>query len=302
MKERAFLSFRKAYLFRLEDREYQYRSIKVDPPKADVFICGSDQIWNPRHVSEKDWPYFWLGFCGGNTQRIAYAPSFSCDSLAENVIEKWRLYAEGFNSVSVREKSGIGLARTLGREDAVLVPDPTFLIDEDSYEKINRNVETPKSYVFEYIVDKKSLKASRMIYKQVTRSGLKRIGIHPFKYHLVSIIRVLLDRCYEPGEWIYLLKNAELVITDSFHCLVFSVLFRRKFILILREGGVNTRVMNLLELLGLQECAVKTGTSGEVEKALRADINWEKVTEGVRELRVIGRTFLEGALKNTSSK
>ena len=130
-RKEAFDRFTAAYLD-LTARYASNEELKANPPVADVFFAGSDQIWNPLFPNGKD-PAFYLDFVQRGT-RAAYAASFSVDDFPEALRAATAGYLKRFDHVAVREKSGLAILHSLGVEDAVSVLDPVFLLDRAQWE------------------------------------------------------------------------------------------------------------------------------------------------------------------------
>ena len=125
-------------------RDFERRHVACYPPKAftqkdklpllgqryDAVICGSDQVWCPR-ITGGDLSYF-LDFCGENTRRISYAPSFGGETFSEEFYRQIGPELERFSALSVREMPGIRIVENLTGREAALVADPTFLVEKES--------------------------------------------------------------------------------------------------------------------------------------------------------------------------
>ena len=142
--------------------KYQsYQELLKTPPNYDVYITGSDQVWNNKLVCSINednaisYPYY-LDFGDESIIRVAYAPSFGSSEISSDLKINIKKCLSRFNSISVREKSGVEIVKSLGYSDAKLMPDPTFLLSKDEYLNIKTsNVQNKEAYVYSYI-DRKS--------------------------------------------------------------------------------------------------------------------------------------------------
>lgn len=217
---------------------YSEEQLLQAPPMADAYFCGSDQIWGGKL------PYY-LNFAPNNKKKIAWAPSFGG-------ITKWdRTYEEQiaglisrFDFLGVREQSGVEVCHRLGRTDAVKVIDPTLLLTQQDYDRIREKIESEKPYAFVYLL------------KNTISCGLDEIFsyIKSLGLDVKFVNNTEIGDEYAPvyptvGEWVDMLASASLVITNSFHATVFSLLYERPFITIPLAGiysRMNGRIEELL--------------------------------------------------------
>ena len=235
-----FEQFRQEYLNCT--KVYTLEELQNDPPVADIFVVGSDQIWNTHDG------IYYLSWVHDKIRKIAYAASFGgCDTLPDGkTLSEW---LKRFDYVSVREQSGVEICVNAGRRDAVCVVDPTMLLTATDYLKI-ASQELPKDkYLFIYFLGTRTIINWKEIHAFAKEKGLKIIYVasqgqeDKFKHTQASI-----------HEWLSLIANAEYVITNSFHGTVFTLLFGRKFLTYSVTGvaiKMNDRITTLLNPLGL---------------------------------------------------
>jgi len=295
-----FLEFQERHLHIGSHRYLAIRELQSAPPAADAYICGSDQIWNPaigcqgtdEHVS-------WLDFGNEGIRRVAYAASCCVSHLDRDVRARWAAYARRFHAVSVREKDAVDLMKTLGRADAVWVPDPTLLLDDSAYASIQPKAPRPDCpFVFCYVLpgDNATL-ASR-----VTAIARSVLGVDCCESRPHSLIHNLCrggPLTLSPGEWLDRLRRSCFVVTNSFHALAFSLIYRRPFVVLLRAGMThekNSRITSLLSVAGLEDRAVATFDRAQVERLCCQEIKWDQVHARLTRFREIGCRFLHDAL------
>jgi hypothetical protein len=240
---RNFEIFKKKYIS-FTDKEYTIDMLRENPPKADVYICGSDQIWGSFS------PFYYLDF-GINTKRISYAASFGPMEKKKALLKQISLWIKQFDIVTVRENKGLELCKKLGRQDAICVIDPTLLLTRSHYMQIMEPYNVDKEYIFLYMLGNKTTVDIKGIYDFARKENLEVIYVasqgQKDKY----------DKTYPTIEqWIFLLSNAKYVITNSYHGAIFSIIMNKQFLLLPLSGffkATNDRFHTLLTKYDLQD-------------------------------------------------
>ena len=241
---RNFDEFRNKY-FCLTDKVYEQDELLDNFPDADAYICGSDQIW-----AGINWVNY-LGFVSDGIKKIAYAPSFGGVKFSDSEKQVLANYIKHFDVVTVREHSGVDLCKSLGRMDATLVPDPTFLLSDKDYTIIMDNDEDKKKYLFLYLLGNETKIDMDSVYSFAERKGLEVVYVAS---------QGLIDK-YEKvfptvERWMSLLKHADYVLTNSFHGMAFSIIFNKNFMVVPLSGihkRMNDRIDTILLKYGLQD-------------------------------------------------
>lgn len=223
--------------------------------KLKGYVVGSDQVWRPAYSATVS--SFFLDFLPDPEYiKISYAASFGIDIwpfTKENSTELGNLL-KAFKAVSVREDSAVALCRTHWGVDAKLLLDPTLLLDKQDYMDLCQlQPDEDNKKVMVYMLDKNLSKIN--IVKEVSKVlGLlvNEVGAKG-KYWDVGSKGI--EKCIVPpvSEWIAGFMNAGFVVTDSFHGMVFSILFEKPFICIGNKTRGITRFTSLLKLLGLED-------------------------------------------------
>lgn len=266
-------------------KEYSVMS-EIKEDDYSIVIAGSDQIWNIT-IQDHDDSYFlpWVK----NAKRVAYAPSFGAKKISDNTdnIDKYKKYLNNFDALSVRENNGQEwIKEMIGKEVPVLL-DPTLLLDRKDYEEIeNKDIEIEDKYIFFY-----SPSFDRNICKFVKRIadkyGLKVItwSTKSYYFKMVKSFGFELPEYEDPSVYLNLIKNAELVMTTSYHGTIFSTIYRKKFITIKNGGmyGNDDRVKTLLSQLGMEDRLIPF-VFDESYNYLQ-DINYEKYDKQLPDLR-----------------
>ena len=134
-RKKEFDKFTKKYLNITGKRYISNEELKADMPKADAYLCGSDQIWNSFYKNGRD-KAFYLDFVPDNKIKASYAASFATDFIEDKYKEIVRSNVSRLDGVGVREISGVKILHDLGIENAINVLDPVFLLDKDEWDKI----------------------------------------------------------------------------------------------------------------------------------------------------------------------
>ncbi len=213
----------------------------------EYFVCGSDQIWNPYYpqTSMIDFLQF-----APKSKRIAYAPSFGVDHIPEHKKEHYRQWLRDIPYLSIREQQGAAIIKDLTGRDATVLVDPTLMLSKDEWMAIAQkpSISNKGKYVLTYFLGNETNEYQSTIRDIAARSSCKIINL--------ADIREFESYAVDPAEFVYLINNAELVCTDSFHGAVFSIIMRTHFIVFdrLEDGhSMGSRLENLLSNFGMEE-------------------------------------------------
>lgn len=259
----------------------------------DAIVVGSDQIWRPQYAPGIEHSY--LDFAEDwNIKRIAYAPSFGVDNWEYNELqtEHCKKLLEKFDAVSVREKSGVELCRKYLYHDALWVLDPTMLLQADDYIKLFDSIgktERKEEIIFNYVLDPTEETES------LTRWLASALGLKVIRANsrAEDSTAPLEERIQPPVEqWLKDLANAKFVITDSFHACVFSILFKKQFLVVANSYRGVARIDSLLGYLGLKNRIVRDAPMVN----MLVDIDYDVVYKKLDAMRERSMDFLENAL------
>jgi hypothetical protein len=262
--------------------------LKSNPPNFDVYICGSDQIWNPSFTTMgegKPTPAYFLDFGNDQVKRIAYAVSFGCEVYPEKATNIARKYVPKFDAVSVREDSGIEIASKLGFNNPTKLPDPTLLLVPDNYSFTSSDKTPNQKKAFVYILRNK-YKENKDILSDLKRS-----------FNIITV-----DKVFNPisvEEWVSGIKNASIVLTNSFHGMVFSLIFHVPFVVIPAKdkgAGMNDRFITLLSTLDLEHRIINNYDCDKLRILMEEKINWQKVDNQLKELQNETDNFFQQVL------
>lgn len=279
----AFEKFNRKYI-----RTNHIKCIK-DVGRADYFIIGSDQVWNPEWYDncelKKD--MFLLTFARPE-QKVCFSPSFSIEKLPEGWKPWFEKWLADFPRLSVREEAGAKIIRELTGKNAEVTIDPTLMLDKEDWLKIAscpKNVDCHKKYILTYFLGGRSDRVNNDLKRYA-----KIIGAET--YNMLDLSQPSIYKT-NPSEFVYLISNATLVMTDSFHACVFSFLFGKPFLCYEREGKNNmmSRMDTLFEKFDLKRKYINCSLENEL-----LECNYQNGYEMLEKERKKLVNFLENSM------
>lgn len=268
-RKKAFDSFTKEYLHITSKTYTSNEELKQQPPIADIYFAGSDQIWNPIFENGKD-PAFYLDFAPNSAIKASYAASFSCDNIPEQLKNTISKRIKNLNNVSVRESSAVILLESIGINTGVQVLDPVFLLNKSHWLSLIKDKAKPQeNYLIVYDFDGNSL-IKDFALKIAKEKSLKIYSFFHNDYCDKSLINS------GPLDFVNYINNAQLVISNSFHATAFSIILNKNFVVIKRKENLNARMSDLLSLFKLENKMIDSTAS--VTSAV-APINYNIVNQ-----------------------
>ncbi|MDO5420578.1 MAG: polysaccharide pyruvyl transferase family protein [Bacteroides sp.] len=249
-----------------------------NPPDYDAYISGSDQIWNP-YMPFNNEPYL-LSFVPKGKKKIAYASSFAVESIPLAHKETYAKLLAQYDSLSTREQSGKQIIHDLIRKDTPVVLDPTFLISSQKWIEMTNNMcPISAGYILAYCLNANPILMEHV--KEIARlTNLKIILIIADKQIIHDKhIRQLTD--VAPLEWLGIIRNAQLVITSSFHGTVFAMQFGTPFFTYISpKNKTNDRIITLLKRFNLESHIITNESSFIKNKIMEnASFNYDTFKE-----------------------
>jgi hypothetical protein len=291
-----FYNFRKDFLG-IKGKEYKtLLDIEKAKLEYDILICGSDQIWNPSEHFGVD-PVYFLDFntISKKIIKISYAPSFGKSNLDEKYYAQLKKLVNRLDYISVREKSGVDILKQLTKKDISLVPDPTVLISD--YKKIMKKYDDiADDYIFCYYL--RSRENIGEVSEYIAQQFKYKIYSPHNSHRRWKEIGETVYPC--PRQWLDLLFNSKIVITNSFHGTMLSILLNKPFIVVGIAGEkakYNERVQNLLSQCGLEHRLINEFNKTKINQLKKTEINWAEVNEKISDMKKSGETFLTESLK-----
>ncbi|MCI7491658.1 MAG: polysaccharide pyruvyl transferase family protein [Lachnobacterium sp.] len=257
--------FTKDYIVSRTIHVKRRRDIKksVKPEEYSCFVAGSDQIWNPKFAGDE---YYYLTFAE-NEQKKAYGASIGYEDIPKKLQRKWRGYWNSFETVTVREEAAARIiGRIAGRKTKVVL-DPTLLLDAKEWDALSDKAVVPneigdvvnEDYAFVFFLGKEPEEVIE--YKNTTQTCIIDI----------SDANSELRQKVGPAEFIKLVRESSMVLTDSYHCLVFSVIYQKKYRVYKRVStgleSMTSRMEELFKLTGL-DYVMESEEYDEVKKRL----------------------------------
>ena len=220
--------------------------LQAAPPQADVYIAGSDQIWNTSFRNGTDAAYY-LDFGTPETKRISYAASFALSSLSPECEPFVKAHLAAFDSISVRESSGLKILSSLGFSGCTSV-DPVFLLPAAEWDTLLGCRDSAERYILVYDVMGGCKRIKRVAKRLAKLSGCKiySIGSCRLGYASENFTQAA------PDKFVELVRNARCVVSNSFHGTAFAMIYHREFFVVDRADGLNERMHDLLSQSGLQ--------------------------------------------------
>lgn len=257
-----------------------FDELKVIPPEADLYLCGSDQIWNVFYDAGRD-PAFYLEFAPKGSQRASYAASFSYLDIDRENSERIAASLQKFEGISVREYHGLEILKGMGIE-GTWVLDPVFLLPVEHWRTFAQKGNLEQDCHREPYL---------LIYDFEGNDLLKEAAIAYARQHHLKIYAIVdtyplryADRNFKkagPIEFVQMIEGCSAFMSNSFHGTAFSIMLHKPLFVFKRNRhSVNSRMESLLTLFELKDCMID-GMSGMLA-ALSKDFDWDKI-EGVKE-------------------
>lgn len=292
---RKFIDFKNKELKQSDKVYYSLYELQTTPPEADAYIAGSDQIWG-KTLKFKENSAFFLNFGKVNTKRIAYACSFGNTVYTGIWLKLLSNNLKRLDAISVREATGCQQCLKAGY-NAEIVLDPTMLHDGDFYRNYFKiPVERiPRVFIYSLnISDSEDIGWSDL---RDSIANTWKVCVTPASGYLPSreLFGSDVDYVYATIEqWLELIACSKLVVTTSFHGIVFCLLFHTPFIFVPLNGKrskANRRVLDLLDTLGIKGRVYEAGIS--YSNIIKKELEWDNIDSAIRELRYNSFEFLK---------
>lgn len=262
-KENQIKSFRKN--FTLTNRYYSNKQLIENPPDCDVLLAGSDQIWNPSYAlygEHGPTPVYFLNFGKKGCKKIGLSASFGCSEYPDNAYGVIKQHINNFDAISVREKTGIDILKKMGIDNAEVVSDPTSLLEREKYLQLCAEVKkADKPYTAVCVLRKQNKQTRKVIAKTVSFIGNKTVNIEKKSIE----------------NWLSGIRDANFVVTNSFHCVMMCLKLHTPFAVVLEKGklaGMNDRFGTLLKHFDLEKCIVSRAQDAE---NINKNFDWDKI-------------------------
>ena len=255
-----------------------------------TFIVGSDQVWRNWWKNDSVVKKFFLDFADSSKRLISYGASFGLELFEGSGELKSEIseLLKAFSGISVREENGLRICKDTFNTQAELVLDPTLLIDVSEYDKIinfysNKKIE-------------RSILACIIFPKNEFDTEETNTLINNISSHLNINIEYILNKEISVSEWLKAIKDAEYIVTDSFHGLMFSIIYKKQFICLVNKQGGASRFYSIAKLLGLENRIFENVKDINVKELLKKNIDYNDVYKKLIPLKRKSIIFLQNAL------
>lgn len=266
-RKKVFDRFTAKYLNLTEKRYCNVEELQDAPPVADLYIAGSDQIWNTQFPNGND-AAFYLDF--GNARKISYAASFATSQLKESSRVFVQNKLKNLDAISVRERSGLKILESIGFE-GVQVVDPVFLISKKGWDDIAGHSGENERYILVYDFEKHGIIgviAKRL--SKILKCKIYSVGSFRMPYAHRNFVNA------GPKSFVALIKNAQCVLSNSFHASAFALIYNKDFFVAERKDGLNQRMRDLLDRYGILERLISLSSD---EATLQSNIDYSVVND-----------------------
>jgi hypothetical protein len=269
--------------------------LKEAPPIYDGYLVGSDQTWNPN-VSKGPEAFF-LTFVRDDKKKGCYAPSIGLSSLTEEQKERYKKYLNGFMFLSCRESIGAQILSDATGKPVEWVLDPTLLLEPKEWNTVSTECSIPKQYILTYLLG--DIKEHRQFVRELSKTtGLKVISI-PASY-LEMQNKEWEQKWVGPDKFLYLIKNAAFMCTDSFHGTAFAINYQIPFFSFCKRKesdgtSDNSRLHSILQMFHMSDRLIVSDKLPEI-----IDINFTETSRILEEKRKESFAYLKNVLEHFS--
>lgn len=273
--------------------------------KYSNIVVGSDQLWLPVNVVAD---YYTLNWVPKEINKISYSTSFGVSNVPKKYNELYKKFLTRINHLSVREESGVKLIKELSGLDAKWVCDPTMLLTREEWEQemVPERIIKDK-YILCYFLGN-NIEHRKFAERLKEKKGYKIVSLN----HADEYVKYSDKFCdlapfdIGPREFLNLVKNSEYVLTDSFHCTVFSLIFNKTFNCFRRhkasnKGSTNSRLDSLLNVAGVSVERIISGTEN-VEEVLETKIDYKIVNKNIDKFRDESKKWLLKSINWTTEE
>lgn len=281
-----FNRFIERHIVKSQNVYYSPEELSATTSTYDLFITGSDQVWN-CYSAGFDKSYF-LDFVSDSHKKNSYAASFGISCIPEKLESEYINLLSDFKNISVREKQGSQIIKTLLNREAEISVDPTLLLSMSEWSQLTTNLKKePNRYLLVYLLveAKDMLNLARDLAKQ------KKLEIVYISDRVYIRKGMKNYRKVTPEEWLNLFLNAECIVTNSFHGIAFSINFHKEFYAsrLPNSAKVNSRIENIMELFELSNILIKGSSSIDNDRR----IDYSKVDNILNDERKKAERYLK---------
>lgn len=260
--------------------------LEKNPPVADIYVAGSDQIWNSTYNEGID-KGFCLDFVKSN-RKISFASSFGKTELDEFEEKEMKKCLCNFKAISVREKQAVDILKKMGFESKCVL-DPTLQLNKEEWLVLASKRLIKNKYLLLFLLYNEDNGATEYARKLADKKGLTLVKLSWELKKNPLIDRLMTHRT--PEDFLSLFQYADVIVTNSFHGLAFSINLNKEFIIFPRNE-FNSRIESLLDIVGLSERMIRNDNI----KFDFSPIDYKVVNQAIKEERAETQLFLKEAL------
>ena len=275
-----------------------YASLHEGSRNYDSVVVGSDQVWTPMSLPNK---FFNLLFVDDSVRKVAYGSSFGVSSIPRFQRKATGDYLDRFYKIGVREQKGKEIVDSLSHQKALVVADPTMLLNADEWrqEIFTEPVKTSSEpYIFCYFLGPNQ-EARKAANELKAKTGYKIVALLHMDEYVPEDENFADETPYDvdPNGFLRLIHNASYVCTDSFHCSAFSIQFHKQFMTFYRfaqgsSTGRNSRIDSLFNVLGISRDRLYQGDVSKIDSS----VDWNSIDNKLEKLRHDSIAFLKESL------
>lgn len=283
-RKKSFDDFDKNYLHISKETYRTYDELRRANIIADLFVAGSDQIWNPVLPNGTDLGYY-LNFVKRSKKRISYAASFGVSEISKEQANFVKEQLTTFSHLSVREQSGVEILKRIGLA-AVKCVDPVFLLDKTEWAEIAKVKRLDYKYIMVYDFHHKDEKLIAFVKGLSKEKSLKIVSINDTNNAQYADVQI---NNAGPIEFLSYIKNADYVVSNSFHATAFSLIFNKRFATFpLKTLPNKDRMVDLILSVGLDCFYAPSDTN-----VLDIDVCWEKIDSILSKMAYQSKEYLQ---------
>lgn len=284
LKDMTFGGFIKKYFHLTQQKYITNADLLRNPPQADLYITGSDQVWNSKYNHGVDGSYY-LNFVKNGVKKAAFVASFGRSELDKDEREKVEPMLKEYSLISVREDSAVDILSEMGIQSKCLI-DPTLQIKKNEWLQLASRRLVAERYLLLFLLYNEDNGATENAVRIAAKKGLKVVKLS-WELKKPEGVDILFTH-RKPQDFISLFANADFVVTNSFHGVAFSINMNRQFVFVPRSE-FNGRIESLLRLGGLENRKVTS-----IEECAVADevINYQPINTILDEERKVSYDYL----------
>jgi hypothetical protein len=290
---KSYEEFRKNYIKISEKKYFNILDLEKEPSNYDIYIVGSDQVWNPKHIELYGAAYL-LNFINKRAKRISYAASV-VEKIPEHLINIYKENLNKFEFISVREESSKKILKEIIEKHISVVLDPVLLLEKSRWDDLIKGMKKSiGEFIFVYDLIRDNLIVKTANYLSI-KTNLPVVTFSYNRYHKHYSNYIDSISFKGPKEFIWCIKNARFVLTNSYHGFLFSLIYEKPFI-VLPHPERGSRMIDLLDTLGIPERIINNENDIPRKISEINDIKYENIKPKISDLKLLSISYLKDAI------